>query len=326
VLIAPKPIVTLAAQSICYGTGLVKLTGGLPAGGVYAGTGVVNDTMFDPVLSGLGAVMLTYTYTDPLTGCSNSKTGNVYVRPIPAPVISGLDTAYCLNDPADYGYAPGYSTGTFSGPGIVGKYFHPSLAGPGWHTITFTYTNNYGCTGYDTKIIHVKSLPVVNFPTIGTVLSTTAPYILTTATPAGGTYSGPGVTGSLFNPGILAAGPHILNYTYTSTASGCTNGDTSLVTIITPPPPRQIGGIDAAAGLAMYPNPTNSMVSLRISGMDAACKLEIFDVLGRLSYSEILPAGTLGTELNVSRLPNGVYQVRVSSGKQTLSGRLMIEH
>jgi len=36
--------------------------------------------------------------------------------------------------------------GTFSGPGVVFNAFNPSIAGPGNHTITYTYEEEFGCS------------------------------------------------------------------------------------------------------------------------------------------------------------------------------------
>ncbi len=37
--------------------------------------------------------------------------------------------------------------GQFIGPGIVGQYFFPNIAGTGWHEITYVFTDAQGCTG-----------------------------------------------------------------------------------------------------------------------------------------------------------------------------------
>jgi len=47
------------------------LTGGMPEGGEYSGTGVENG-MFYPAVAGEGVHLITYTYIDETTGCENS--------------------------------------------------------------------------------------------------------------------------------------------------------------------------------------------------------------------------------------------------------------
>jgi hypothetical protein len=60
------------------------------------------------------------------------------------------------------------------------------------------------------------------------VCSTDAPYALT-GTPAGGVFSGTGVSGSSFNPANLSPGNYIINYTATDSQSCTTTGAISVV-------------------------------------------------------------------------------------------------
>lgn len=46
------------------------------------------------------------------------------------------------------------SGGTFSGPGVLAdRYFNPSQAGPGWHTLVYTYTGEAGCASADSILV-----------------------------------------------------------------------------------------------------------------------------------------------------------------------------
>jgi len=77
------PATSLAAQGyVCELDGPKVLTGGLPAGGLYSGTGVVNDTLF-PSVAGTGSHWIYYTYTDPTTGCSNEKKRAISIQAAP---------------------------------------------------------------------------------------------------------------------------------------------------------------------------------------------------------------------------------------------------
>ena len=68
------PVVTCPANStICISAPAYALTGGSPTGGTYSGTGV-SGGQFDPAAAGAGSHTITYSYTDPSTGCSNSCT------------------------------------------------------------------------------------------------------------------------------------------------------------------------------------------------------------------------------------------------------------
>ena len=83
------PSVTLGSQGyVCELDGPHMLSGGAPAGGVYAGTGVTNDTLY-PDVAGVGSHWIYYTYTDPTTGCANEKKRAISVQAAPGkPTVS----------------------------------------------------------------------------------------------------------------------------------------------------------------------------------------------------------------------------------------------
>ena len=73
------PNVTLATQpTYCPTQTQLALTGGLPAGGVYSGNGVINNSDFDPSISGPGSYLITYTYTD-TNNCTSSASDTLMV-------------------------------------------------------------------------------------------------------------------------------------------------------------------------------------------------------------------------------------------------------
>lgn len=79
VIVNELPNVTLGAfQDVCVYNASFALTGGLPAGGTYSGTGVISGN-FDPATAGNGIQTITYTYTDGTTSCSNSANETIIV-------------------------------------------------------------------------------------------------------------------------------------------------------------------------------------------------------------------------------------------------------
>lgn len=65
--------------------------------------------------------------------------------------------------------------GIYTGTGVSGTTFNPNAAGPGTHTLTYTYTNQYGCSASTNVDITVNPSPVVN---LGEDRTTTAPITL----------------------------------------------------------------------------------------------------------------------------------------------------
>ncbi|MFM7724892.1 MAG: T9SS type A sorting domain-containing protein, partial [Bacteroidota bacterium] len=57
---------------------------------------------------------------------------------------------------APFNVTPGTPAGgVYSGTGIIGTSFHPTLSGPGSFTITYTITDANGCTFSDSSVIQV---------------------------------------------------------------------------------------------------------------------------------------------------------------------------
>ena len=203
---------------------------GTPLGGTFSGTGVVGS-LFSP-LSGTQTV--TYTYTDG-NGCANSATAQILVNTTPT-VNAGTYSPVCT-DAADIVLTGTPAGGTYSGTGVSGGNFDPSA---GTQTITYSFTNASGCPGSATATITVNPLPVVSAGTYPAVCAS-VPTVALAGTPAGGTFTGTGVTGSSFT---TSSGNQTVTYSVTN-ANGCTNTATAAITVN--PLPAINAGADQSA-------------------------------------------------------------------------------
>lgn len=78
VLVIASPIVTMTPlPDVCVYDAIFTLTGGSPAGGVYAGTGVTAN-VFDPSTATGGTHTITYTFTD-VNGCTEQASETIFV-------------------------------------------------------------------------------------------------------------------------------------------------------------------------------------------------------------------------------------------------------
>ncbi len=255
ITVLPPPVVSCPPDfSICLDNGVVFLEnlGVSPVSNsissVFTGTGVTPSNPangwydFDPLTAGPGTHTITYTYTDAL-GCSNSCTFNITVLDLPV-VSCPADTGICINTGYIYlenlGIWPPSvdENSVFTGIGVTpfipeqGMYdFDPLSAGPGTHQITYTYTDANGCSNFCTFFITVYPLPTVSCPPdISMCLNATA-LLLTGGFPAGGTYSGPGVIGNVFDPALAGVGTHLISYVFAD-GNGCTEGCTFSITVL----------------------------------------------------------------------------------------------
>src|SRR5207247_8500808 len=87
----------------------------------------------------------------------------------------------------------------------------------GSHVITYTYSDANGCTASATTTIVVNALPVVTLPGAGP-LCIDAAAVQLAGNPAGGTYSGTGVSATgLFKIGTAWGRSEVNTYTYSDT-------------------------------------------------------------------------------------------------------------
>ena len=193
---------------------------GSPLGGVFSGVGVAG-ALFSPLV---GSQTVTYDYTDG-NGCSNSATSFIDVNPTPT-VSAGSYSAVCT-DAANISLVGSPAGGTFSGTGVSGNSFDPSV---GSQTITYNYTSGLGCSGSATTIITVNPLPNVSAGNYGPYCSNDLSVGLA-GTPVGGVFSGSGISGNNFSP---SAGTQTITYTYTN-ANGCMNSATTVINVNTAP-------------------------------------------------------------------------------------------
>jgi len=211
-----------AFSGICENASPLTLTGGTPAGGTYSGVGVTGNT-FNPSIAGVGSVPITYTYTDPVSGCTDSTTQNIQVSAVPFIFMNTLDTNCTNSAPItlNVGLPAG---GVYSGVGVSGNTFDPSQAAVGSNTIYYTRTNA-GCSATDSAIIELVTPPVVSFMLDSVICNNAAPVALT-ATPAGGTFSGNGIAGNFLVPQLLSPGNEIISYSVTENGCSTTVSDT----------------------------------------------------------------------------------------------------
>lgn len=210
--------------NFCVTESAIVLSGGSPLGGTYSGTGV-SGGMFSPALAGIGTHNITYTYTD-ANGCSKTSVKPIIVSSAAQPVLmsNNATNSFCqggqiLLFQTQFGVVQ-WSNGT-SGPVLF-----VNQSGNFYYTVTDacgTHTSN-------TISVIMHPIPVVNYQqTPNTICTANGNITLSAATPVGGTYSGSGVSGNVFNPISAGVGAHTITYTYTE--NGCTGTAQQIITV-----------------------------------------------------------------------------------------------
>jgi hypothetical protein len=219
----PLPVVSTGSYGpYCAGGAAVTL-GGSPSGGSWSGDGV-SGGVFTP--SAAGVYSVTYSYTD-ANGCSAAASTSIVVKNKPV-VNAGCYGPVCLNSsPVFLSGTP--TGGTWSGPGVSGRSFDPMEAGPGTHVLTYTYQVPGGCAITTTATIEVLSLPAVDAGIYAPICLNQG-LVTLSGLPAGGEWSGPGVSSNQFSPIAAGVGSHTVVYSVTDVA-GCFNSDEAVIEV-----------------------------------------------------------------------------------------------
>jgi hypothetical protein len=224
---SPLPVITPMGP-YCNNDNIGHLLVANPTGGTWSGPGVSSSfsgSFFTPFSAGTGTHLITYTFI-PFAGCTTVVTTTIVVNP--APVITfGTNGPYCSTCPYQNLVAQP-TLGTWSGTGIVGNQFDPSV-GPGNYVLTYTFTSG-ACTTSATTTVTVTPPPTVTITPVGPLCQFDAPVPLVVSMGTG-TFSGTGVTGNQFDPVLSGVGSFVV--TFNGTIGCC--AVTATITIIVLP-------------------------------------------------------------------------------------------
>ncbi len=170
----------------------------------------------------------------------------------------------------------------------------------------------------------IFALPNISFSNVPPRVCLTDTIVTLRAQPAGGTWSGRGVTGDKFS--AVAAGTGVSTLTYTVTnANGCISTDYFNVTV-NDCKERHNSFRDA---VKIYPNPSNGQFYVKfLSDIYTDVNLRLIDGSGRevksyhfsgLTYGSILP-------IDARSLASGVYTLQAYNAADKASFRIVIAH
>ncbi len=226
ILVNELPVVEAGQDlSICDASNDIQLSGYLPNGGVWAGSGVSISGIFNASYTpGIGTYTLIYEFTDPFTFCSNIDSIEVEIFAAPD-IEAGQNDTLCI-DHGLFVLTGAFPVGaTWSGNGIIDAdngIFDPQIAGGGWHVLNYTLDNG-NCTVEDSKLVYVIDLSETALEETELCVSE-GPIFLEVNDTLNGTWSGAGIIDSqngIFDPEIAQAGTHTVTFTYYNSTVGC---------------------------------------------------------------------------------------------------------
>lgn len=312
IVVATPPVITASNDDeICIGESTTITASG---GVLYDwdnGLGLGNSQTVSPTTT------TTYTVIGAnASGCTNTDQVTITVHALPN-VSAGADFSVCEGSQATL-YGSGAFTYTWNNGVSNGISFTPPS---GTTNYTVTGTNQYGCENTDDVNVTVLPLPTVtidNF-TVSSLCTYDAPVALPSGTPAGGYYSGAGVSGNNFDPSLVLPAVHSVSYVYTD-GNGCTNYASTDIEV------SLCLGIaeNGEATFLMMPNPASN--SFTIETGSAHGTLIVTDASGR----KVLEIAQINESIQVdcSSWQNGTYFVEWLSenGSQQSIQKLQILH
>lgn len=248
---------------------------------------------------GITSGAITYYVTAENTGgttCPSAATiVDITFNPAPTVIAGASATTVCENENV-----------TLTGSGATSYQWNngaaDGVAFPATATTTYTVigTDAIGCTGTDSVTITVTPAPVTSLAAQPTVCNTDAAFTLSGGMPAGGTYSGAGVTNGDFDPAAAGSGTATITYEYTD-SSGCTGIATADLIVDDCSSLNEL----AADAVVVYPNPASDVLNIRSEvGITA---IQIVDLSG------VIVANSTESVISVANLAAGMYVINVTT-------------
>jgi hypothetical protein len=142
--------------------------------------------------------------------CSASVTQTVEVLPSLSSEFY-LFPAFCASSPSEQ-MVPDVAGGVFSGTGVNGDTFDPAQAIIGDNEVTYTLAQANGCVSTTTQVIAVFDVANSDFSGLEAITCTSEGLVELLPVSPGGVFSGPGVSGTFFDPSVAGIGEHTVVY------------------------------------------------------------------------------------------------------------------
>jgi hypothetical protein len=268
-------------------------------------------------------------------GACNATSNSVPVTVNPNPIAK-------ITPDGPISFCEGGAVNLVASGGTTYKWNSGSLSPSIKVTQTGTYyvnvINSYGCSVNKSYDVNVYPNPTVSITPIAQFTLQNNSSIKLSATPAGGTFKGEGVTGTSFNPSNIGLGKKTIYYNYTST-QGC-SGSAKLQTIVVDSIGTKCTSYDTVTitntindtvgilkikfqlttgikanqftSVSVYPNPTSDVLIIDASDVQAlnGYRYKMIDISGKTVYNELVSAAK--TEISLKTFGKaGVYILHV---------------
>ncbi len=310
-------------DTLCVNAEAFVLENGLPEGGTYFGTGVLEGS-FDAATAGVGTHSLGYAYADENL-CADTTYVDVVVLGLPD-VSHDAFAAVCVDADAFELSGGQTSDGVYSGAGVTDNVFSPETAGEGTHEISYTIMGQY-CSNTITQMMTVHGLPVV---AIGndTTLCGNQTITLNADIANGASY--------LWSPGgedtpALAVDSTGIGYgeeefiVVVVDDNGCSNTDGIIVSFIDCTDIEEILGLQS---VQIYPNPNDGSFNFNItSSKSIQVDLVVYDAMGlkHLEIKDLNIDGSYSNRISLPDVKSGLYFVSLENANGNYMKKFLVK-
>jgi subtilisin-like proprotein convertase family protein len=249
----------------------------------------------------------TYTVTQTVNGCT-SVPAEVIASPTtipPAPAVTAQNLC-------------GFSILTADGSGIqwstgeTTASINVSSAG--------LYSVSQSINGCVSSLSSVQSaplaVPTVTLTPFADVCINDPSFALSGGEPAGGSYSGTGVTGNTFDPSAAGFGTFVITYSFTD-GNGCENSAEETITV-------GCASLDeeSATKITVYPNPSQGLFTLSVEN-DQLVGVSVHDAAGRL-IRELKGPMNNSVLIDLSNAAKGIYSLQIETLNSNKNERVIV--
>jgi hypothetical protein len=257
-----------------------------------------------PTASNLAAGEYTVTVSD---GAVCSETLTLIVQSGAVVADAGEDHVICKGESTTLNATGGTSYIWDNGAGNTASV----LVSPS-STTTYTVTVTSGsCSDTDQITVTVADPVIASINPSETYFCNNASSIVLTGEPAGGTFSGPGMTGNTFSPSQAGVGVHYVNYVYYVYEECPSEASVEMTVDLC----TGLEDGDHFGDVSIYPNPTEGHVTVELQSVaNSRPIITLYDASGRaVVQAKRLASGQSRVALDMTALSRGIYFLRVQT-------------
>ncbi|GAB5538702.1 MAG: hypothetical protein Salg2KO_08050 [Salibacteraceae bacterium] len=304
--ILPEPVSNVENDTICEGQSRTFISACATCSFVWNDGSTSNNLTVDD------EGWVSVTMTDNVTGCVGVDSGWLEIVPLPSVDFIPDNPAHgCLGDTFELGTAKTYSSYFWNKDGWNSLKVTPTIMVYEKGDYYLTVTNSLGCIITDTVEVQFHHKPQPTYST------SYAPVDRTRVTAELGYQTYKWSNGQTDNV-ILVSKPGAYSLTVTD-EFGCVGVVDMFITVVP-------AGVSETLpdGLSVFPNPANATVTIETNDMNPDL-VKILDINGRVVSTHKLLDDK--TELPVSRLPNGTYEMVIYRSEEVMgSTSIIIQH